>query len=829
MARSLRTTQQALDDIVDPARVRKRWNQQDDQWADAADVSVKTLQRFWRCEPIYRANFIAICQAIELEDWKAIADLTPSSVPSVSGPGVYGQATWVERLGVTASLLEVLQSSCRVVAIAGITGIGKTALAERLVAEVDDDKQWCRLNLDDGGLDAEFASSGAALLRSLGEEPTLEDQQDPANLRDHILKLLRTKPYRVQLESLEHLLQGNDQEGWSEFQDPLWLDLFQQILAGDPYPSQVLLTTQEIPDALDTVGDRYPQLWHCEVLQGLNETEQLALFRKIGLEDNSDHHLRRIGQLYEGHPLILRVIAEEIVKDCRGNVAGYWQQCKFADLEEQQPVSLSRPPLRRRVKQRVKQSLERLPEDAYQLLCRSAVYRRPVPEFFWLAMLPDCSEEQGEVAIGLLIDRGFAVEDWEEEWLGADGGLPLRQHNLIRSVAYELLQTDSSTWQMAEHNAAEQWLTVYKPKAEVKNLETVREYLEAFYHYCKVEDWDAASELFMKQLNPPSKSELYWLLYKWSYYQEQLKLCEQLSGHTDSKVEGVCHNGVGLVHVKLANYPQAIAAFQKSFTLAQGVEDRRGEGNALGNLGLTYSELGEYQRAINTLQQQLAIVQEIGDRSGEGNALGNLGNAYDRLGEYQRAIDFHQKHLAIKREIGDHFEEGMILGNLGISFKNVGKYQQAINCYQQCRDIAQEMSNRYGEGLALGNMGVAYYELGEYQRAINCYQKYLEIAKEIGDRRGEGIALGNRGEAQIKLGQYDEALENLKTSLIIFQEIQAPLFEAEVLKTMADLYHKIDRSEQAKECCETAFEIATELGIPLANECRELMKEIKEQ
>jgi hypothetical protein len=104
MAGSLQATQQALDDLIDPARIRKRWNKHDQKWADAADVSLKTLQRFWKPEPIRRANFIAICQAIGIEDWKAIADSSPQSShqeQSLSAgspnPSVYDSDTWVER------------------------------------------------------------------------------------------------------------------------------------------------------------------------------------------------------------------------------------------------------------------------------------------------------------------------------------------------------------------------------------------------------------------------------------------------------------------------------------------------------------------------------------------------------------------------------------------------------------------------------------------------------------------------------------------------------------------------------------------------------------
>jgi len=165
-----------------------------------------------------------------------------------------------------------------------MTGIGKTALAERLTLPLQDGKTLRRLNLDDGGITADFATSGAALLRSLGEEPTLEDQKDERNLLNHILDRLRTHPTRIQIDSMEKLLEGDDlQQGWSEFCDVLWLDLLQQILAGSDCPSQIILTTQDIPGELEAIGSRYPQRWHCQPIRGLSEAEQLELFQKAEL------------------------------------------------------------------------------------------------------------------------------------------------------------------------------------------------------------------------------------------------------------------------------------------------------------------------------------------------------------------------------------------------------------------------------------------------------------------------------------------------------------------------------------------------------------------
>lgn len=138
----------------------------------------------------------------------------------------YNPATFAGRTAETVTLTACLRGTCRILAIVGMTGIDKTALAERVVANVmeateADTLPYGRFSLDNLSLTPDFASSGTALLRELGEEPTLADQQDSANLVEHILQRLNRQPCRLQIDSLEHLLRGNEQEGWSEFCDVL--------------------------------------------------------------------------------------------------------------------------------------------------------------------------------------------------------------------------------------------------------------------------------------------------------------------------------------------------------------------------------------------------------------------------------------------------------------------------------------------------------------------------------------------------------------------------------------------------------------------------------
>jgi tetratricopeptide (TPR) repeat protein len=79
--------------------------------------------------------------------------------------------------------------------------------------------------------------------------------------------------------------------------------------------------------------------------------------------------------------------------------------------------------------------------------------------------------------------------------------------------------------------------------------------------------------------------------------------------------------------------------------------NKEAEGAHLGNLGIAYKNLGDARKAIDYYEQHLTIAREIGDRRGEGADLGNLGNAYASLGKMDTAIDCAKSALAIFEEI----------------------------------------------------------------------------------------------------------------------------------------------------------------------------------
>lgn len=463
MAATLRASQEGLE-IVDMARKKKGWKKAEDAWWGLAPTSKATLKRFCRGIAIQRDAFIALCKTVGV-NWEEVVDKSPLPPEGSRAEFFAYDDAWVGRQELVAQLKEKVEGPSRLLILVGITGIGKTALAEKLAVELhldwlrEDWRKFHQENLENLEQASDFASVASRWLEKWGERLAPEERTDAQRLLNRLVKRLQDNRYLVVIDSLENILEGNEEDGWSDFKDEWWRKFFEKFLAVESCQSRIILTSQDWPQE---IPERYKNFWHHTILKGLTEPEQLALFEKTGLEvglkSPNQSYLERIGAAYEGHPLALRTIAGEIVsKPFVGNVVAYWkkygneieevekaiEEAKskgiIASADDKWKLDRYTRQLRKNVRDRLEKTFSRLKEEvlnAYRLLCEGARYRCAVPEEFWLSHLEDwdCDEEEREMALEVLQCR-FLVEEVIEE-----DEFKLRQHNLIRSVALEHLK-----------------------------------------------------------------------------------------------------------------------------------------------------------------------------------------------------------------------------------------------------------------------------------------------------------------------------------------------------------------------------------------------------
>jgi len=304
------------------------------------------------------------------------------------------------------------------------------------------------------------------LLEGLGEKVLPEDAK-PERLLPRLTKHLQKNRTLVLIDSLENLLIGNDEDGWSDFADEWWRKFFLSFLSAEYCQSRLIVTSQDLP--VNLADHRYKNFVYRQVLYGLNEAEQEELFKITGLATSKksldSSILMRIGKAYKGHPLVLRVIIGEIKESFNANIQAFWNDVS-SKIEEVEKVledaeadakkivgaeddwalhKLTRQVRFQVNKQRLKAVFERLKSqawDSYILICAASAYRAPVQEEGWFMQLDNlvrrienqpCGSERHQKALEQLCNR-FLVE----ESVNHNNKRVLSQHNLVRSIALEM-------------------------------------------------------------------------------------------------------------------------------------------------------------------------------------------------------------------------------------------------------------------------------------------------------------------------------------------------------------------------------------------------------
>lgn len=289
---------------------------------------------------------------------------------------------------------------------------------------------------------------------------------------------------------------------------------------------------------------------------------------------------------------------------------------------------------------------------------------------------------------------------------------------------------------------------------------------------------------------------------------EAIQVCRQYDWKRD-EVGHLIHIGTAYNH--LGKTDESLQSYQAALTLNQQLQDPQTNGICLNNLGLIYYNIGQLAQAEYCFSQALHIAEELQDTRLAVDVLGSLGGVQRSLGALESARSHYSGHLKLSKMLKDKMGEGNALSNIGLTYYDEQDFEKAQKYIDQGLQIAQEIGDRRGEANRLGHLGNIYNLTGSPNKAIEYFSKAIDICRAISHRMNEGNWVGNMGNSYRALGKPDKAIDLFKQALNISQEVQSSKQELIWLLNLGMTYHEINKWDQAVECLEGAAYISEEL------------------
>ncbi|MFC9972599.1 tetratricopeptide repeat protein [Spirillospora sp. NPDC127200] len=276
---------------------------------------------------------------------------------------------------------------------------------------------------------------------------------------------------------------------------------------------------------------------------------------------------------------------------------------------------------------------------------------------------------------------------------------------------------------------------------------------------------------------------------------------------------------LSLVHWHRARFRDALARSREALDIRRALGDLPGEARSLDHTAIFLDYTGEYDEAERLRERALQIFTETGDARGRAMALNNMGDLALRRGHVAEALRHYAETAAVAGGLGRQHQAIWLINSANV-FQHTGRPDQALTSYRRALAIAMELGDRRNEIEALLGVGAAFRQAGRHGESTIHFQKALALSRAIGDVYEECLALRGMGETFIESGRYGPAMDNLRAACALARRMGIPYEVAKCLQGLGDALARVQGGEAAREFRREALDVFERLKVADADRVR---------
>jgi predicted ATPase/DNA-binding SARP family transcriptional activator len=240
------------------------------------------------------------------------------------------------------------------------------------------------------------------------------------------------------------------------------------------------------------------------------------------------------------------------------------------------------------------------------------------------------------------------------------------------------------------------------------------------------------------------------------------------------------HEAIGDLHTLLGEYAAALASYETAAALCALDELADVEHK----LATVYMRRGEWDRAESHLEGAIGALGEAGAPDTRARIYSDWSLTARRLGYSEQAQVLAGRALELAEAADDARALAQAYNMLGMLASSRGDREDARQHLERSLALAEGLSDQGARVAALNNLALAYGAGGAIERALELAEAALALSAAQGDRHREAALHNNLADLLHAAGRADAAMAHLKQAVSIYAEIgiEAGTLQPEIWK-----------------------------------------------
>ena len=194
-----------------------------------------------------------------------------------------------------------------------------------------------------------------------------------------------------------------------------------------------------------------------------------------------------------------------------------------------------------------------------------------------------------------------------------------------------------------------------------------------------------------------------------------------------------CLNLLGIIHVRLGDFPTAAAYAKQSVDIDMKLGDPGRISSSLNTLAGTYMAADQAQEAEKFILQGLEYADRANNPGRKAILLGMASEVYHKLGNDNKSLSYARSAFELDSINDRKPKMAMRLSQMASSLAGLKRYDESETTYLRAISLLKDVGNLHSVGIDLNQLGFVYIEKKRHRDAIKCFTQASEIFSKMGD------------------------------------------------------------------------------------------------